>query len=49
MSQSDRASAGPAEGTSAFDSRKVRRAVLIVAALNFAYFFVEFFVALSSG
>ncbi|MCK2201146.1 cation transporter [Corynebacterium callunae] len=32
-----------------FEASKVRRAVLIVATLNFAYFFVEFFVALRSG
>lgn len=37
------------EAASAFDRRRLRRAVLIVAALNFGYFFVEFFVALSSG
>ena len=33
----------------AFDAAKVRRAVLTVALLNFAYFFVEFLVALSAG
>ncbi len=32
-----------------FDARRIRRAVLTVAALNFGYFFVEFFVALGSG
>ncbi|WP_253705515.1 cation transporter [Brachybacterium sp. P6-10-X1] len=32
-----------------FDARRVRRAVLTVAALNFGYFFVEFFVALGAG
>lgn len=31
------------------DDRALRRAVLIVALLNFAYFFVEFTVALSAG
>ncbi|WP_258879500.1 hypothetical protein [Corynebacterium glutamicum] len=33
----------------AFDATKVRKAVLTVALLNFAYFFVEFFIALSAG
>lgn len=31
------------------DAKRLRRAVLIVAGLNFAYFFVEFAVALSAG
>ncbi|WP_081684059.1 cation transporter [Granulicoccus phenolivorans] len=32
-----------------FDPRRVKRAVLTVALLNFGYFFIEFFVALGSG
>jgi len=36
------------DAASTFDARRVRRAVLTVAALNFAYFFVEFFVALGA-
>ena len=31
------------------DARQLRRTVLVVAALNFAYFFVEFAVALTAG
>ena len=31
------------------DARRLRRAVLVVAALNFSYFFVEFTVALTAG
>lgn len=31
------------------DARRLRRAVLIVAGINFAYFFVEFSVALAAG
>ena len=34
---------------SVIDERQLRRAVLIVAGLNFAYFFVEFSVALTAG
>lgn len=37
------------EAASTFDAGRVRRAVLTVAALNFGYFFVEFFVALGAG
>jgi Co/Zn/Cd efflux system component len=45
----------PAEGQPSdrqpglLDARRLRRAVLIVAGLNLAYFFVEFAVALSAG
>lgn len=44
-----RDSAGPANTPNLFQARAVRRAVLIVALLNFGYFFVEFFVALRVG
>lgn len=49
MSASGEQSRTPRKSASAFDARRVRRAVLTVAALNFGYFFVEFFVALGSG
>jgi Co/Zn/Cd efflux system component len=38
----------PVEPT-ALDARQLRRAVLVVAALNFSYFFFEFTVALTAG
>lgn len=49
MSNSSRDTTGTAEPTSAFAPRLVKRAVLTVAVLNFAYFFVEFSVALGAG
>lgn len=48
MTSSDEAH-GTKERTDAFHARRVRRAVLTVAALNLGYFFVEFFVALGAG
>jgi Co/Zn/Cd efflux system component len=36
-------------GPTRLDARQLRRAVLIVAGLNFSYFFVEFTVALTAG
>ncbi len=40
---------GGAEAPTSLDARRLRRAVTIAASLNFAYFFVEFTVALSAG
>ncbi|MCV2395745.1 cation diffusion facilitator family transporter [Actinotalea sp. M2MS4P-6] len=46
MSEPDRAEDSSAEP---LDARRLRRAVLVVAGLNFGYFFVEFSVALVAG
>ena len=39
----------PAVPAAQADARRLRRVVLVVACLNFGYFFVEFLVALSAG
>jgi Co/Zn/Cd efflux system component len=48
MSQRDRPGAARPH-TERLDAGRLRRAVLIVAILNFTYFFVEFAVALVAG
>jgi Co/Zn/Cd efflux system component len=48
MASPDRPSL-PQETGAPFDPRRLRRVVLIVAGLNFAYFFVEFIVAMAAG